>query len=83
MKATRNSLLSKLSWVFLKDRWFFIISNTLKGFLSKPLELSVLVDFIQLYVSEAGDKIVDIYDQVLDQKRIPMKKTTFEGNMEG
>ena len=28
-------------WVFLKDRWFFIISNTLKGFLSKPLELSV------------------------------------------
>ena len=43
----------------------------------------MLVDFIQLYVSEAGDKIVDIYDQVLDQKRIQMKKTTFEGNMEG
>ena len=27
---------------FLKNQWFFIIRNTLKGFLSKPLELSVL-----------------------------------------
>ena len=30
-------------WVFSKDQWFFIISNTLKGFLSKPLELSVYI----------------------------------------
>ena len=61
MKATRNSLLSKLSWLFLKDRWFFIISNTLKGFLSKPLELSVLVDFIQLYVSEPYTYVIHTY----------------------
>ena len=41
VKATWNDLLSKLLWVFLKNQWFFIIWNTLKGFISKPLELSV------------------------------------------
>ena len=30
------------SWVFLKDQLFFIVRNTLKNFLSKPLELSML-----------------------------------------
>ena len=43
IKATCNGSLSKLSWIFLKDQWFFIISNALKGFLSKPLELSVFI----------------------------------------
>ena len=39
IKATCNRLLSKLSFVFSKNKWFFIIINTLTGFLSKPLEL--------------------------------------------
>ena len=41
VKTICNGSLSKLSWVFLNNQWFFIIRNTLKGFLLKPLELSV------------------------------------------
>ena len=41
IKATCNVSPGKLSWVILKTQWFFIIWNTWKGFLSKPLELLV------------------------------------------
>ena len=41
IKATCNGSPSKLSWIILKTQWFFIIWNTWKGFLSKPLELLV------------------------------------------
>ena len=54
-----------------KDQWFFIISNTLKGFLSKALELSVQLCLIWKPFSHSKFYNAKGFKRILKSKELP------------